>query len=69
MGGILAMLIRLREADFGHAMPSCHRPLFYFDRFEDQAKTKVLCTQHTKKTTAGPFHFLYMAPMSDVTML
>jgi hypothetical protein len=35
-----------------------------------QAKTKkVVCGQHTKETTAGPFHFLHMGPMSDVAML
>jgi hypothetical protein len=25
--------------------------------------------KHTKETTDGPFHFLHMGPMSDVTML
>ncbi len=39
------------------------------DFTQSQAKTKVVCSQHTKETTAGPFHFLHMGPMSDVTML
>jgi hypothetical protein len=25
--------------------------------------------QNTKETTAGPFHFLHMGPVSEVTML
>jgi hypothetical protein len=49
----LALLLAKSLADFG----------------ESQAKTKVLCTQHTKKDTTGPLHFFHMAPMSDVTML
>jgi hypothetical protein len=30
---------------------------------------KIVCSQQTKHGTAKPFHFLYMGPMSDVTML
>jgi hypothetical protein len=36
---------------------------------QSQAKTKVVCTQHTKHGTAEPFHFIHMGPMSDDTML
>jgi hypothetical protein len=39
------------------------------DFSKSQAKTKVHCSQHTKETTIGPFHFLHMGPMSDVAML
>jgi hypothetical protein len=39
------------------------------DFSKSQAKTKVVCTQHTKETTVGPFHLLHMVPMSDVAML
>ena len=35
---------------------------------QSQAKIKVVCSQHTKKTTADPFHYLHMGPMSDVIM-
>jgi hypothetical protein len=39
-------------------------------RFQPEpiAKTKVVCSQNTKHTTAGPFHLLHMGPLSDVTM-
>jgi hypothetical protein len=39
------------------------------DFSQGEAKTKVVCSQHSKETIAGPFHFLHMGPMSDVAML
>jgi hypothetical protein len=39
------------------------------DFSQSQAKTKIVCSQHTDHGTAEPFHFLHMGPMSDVTML
>jgi hypothetical protein len=39
------------------------------DFSQSEAKTKVVCSQHSKETTAGPFQFLCMGPMSDVVML
>ena len=39
------------------------------DFSQSQAKTKVVCSQCTMQTTARPFHFLHMGPMSDVDML
>jgi hypothetical protein len=39
------------------------------DFSQSQAKTKVVCSQHTKQGTAEPFHFLHIGPMSDGTML
>jgi hypothetical protein len=39
------------------------------DFSQSQAKTKVVCGQHTKETSAGPFHFLHMGPMSDVVIV
>jgi hypothetical protein len=38
------------------------------DFSQSQAKTKDFCSQRMKETTAGPFNFLHMGPMSDVTM-
>ncbi len=37
-------------------------------RAPSQSKTKAVCSQHNKHTTAGPFHFLHMGPLSNVTM-
>jgi hypothetical protein len=34
-----------------------------------QAKTKIVCSQHTKHGTAEPFHFINMGPMNYGTML
>jgi hypothetical protein len=42
-------------------------------KFEPEPSQNQGClkppAQHIMKTTAGPFHFLYMSPMSDVIML
>jgi hypothetical protein len=41
-----------------------------FGRFHSEpSKNNVVCSQHTKKTTDEPFHFLHMGPMSDAIML
>jgi hypothetical protein len=34
------------------------------DFSQSQAKTKDVCSQRTNETTAGPFNFLLMGPMS-----
>jgi hypothetical protein len=39
------------------------------DFSQSLAKTKVVCSQNTKHTTAGSFHFLHASPLRDVTML
>lgn len=36
---------------------------------ESSQNRKAVCIEHTKQTTAGPFHIIYMDPMNDVTML
>jgi hypothetical protein len=50
----------------------CHWPKEVWQisvKGQAKTKTKVVRSQHSKVTTAGPFHFLHMVPMSDVTML
>jgi hypothetical protein len=39
------------------------------DCSQSQDNTKDIFSQYTKETTAGPFLFLLMGPMSDVTTL
>jgi hypothetical protein len=60
-------------ADFGYATCSCHCrwPLLWqiSARSQNQANSKIVCSQHTKHGTAEPFHFRHMGLMSDVTML
>jgi hypothetical protein len=58
-------------ADFGHSSPILAlllaKSLADFSQ-RSQDKIKDDCSQHTKETTAGTFHFLHMGPTSDVTM-
>jgi hypothetical protein len=46
------------------ALSLANKSLVHFSH--SKAKTKAVCSQHTKETTAGPFHFFHMGPMSDV---
>jgi hypothetical protein len=63
------MLSCYEGSDLGHAMPSLH---CCWQKFEPEPSQNQGCLQQAQqimKTTAGPFHFLHMSPMSHVIML
>jgi hypothetical protein len=64
----VTMLWRLHRADFGHVMSSwhCHWPKVWQISARTKPRPRMFKPVHQGISTAWPFLFLHMGPMSDV---